>query len=730
MSTVGSTRSSTYKEIDFDVGVSIAVQQQIGNIKCFKESIDRMSHYMKAEKKQFVRSTQDYIIRPLLRQRETGELCDILLKLNGKVFNAHRAILALWSPYFLSMFTCDMREKFTKEIDLSESLVLESEDNFGCVLDYMYTGVLTLTIYNIEDILRISDFLLLDDVKDYCRQFYLDLGNLDLSNCLRVRGLAENHNLPEVFTACQKIVESRFHDYLIFHDEILELPASYFFKLFEEPKAIQHTSYIELRKLVQKWIDYDKDNRISQLDELSKHLKECRDDLEYATGANGTFFPQKQLSEMKEDLYCEFQSSNPHPQSTECAAGKDNNNVADEIHLSYQSDLEVPVLFAVVCNQGMKFFKLLIYNILERKWHNFPLTGEKVLQLIPPRQTVCNMLAYDNQLFMYLCSSFPYPTDMLKINILMIDLLKAHPVLYSFRTVDLYNPCYRTTLTNYRTVPPAMLHCNHHLFIVGNKEGTGHLFLLNMNNQQYTCYQIPGCRFISLARATAKEDRHIFLWYRHRTGPSEEFCIKKAVSFAVFDVKTRIFKSWEISPPDISYDDFAKPYTLCVRDDMVLIYHPGKPALVLDEVRCRWIMSLRKVPTTPAIDLSTEAYGYQIQASTKNSVLILNNNAPFTTSLLEIKESHPQALVHIPPPIDHISLSTAGKMQSSLLQQMDRFDRYDEMYATALHVTMRFSDGDTEDSAASHSEDQDSDDYEYDEDIYDYVYGFEAEFGF
>ena len=84
-----------------------------------------MSHYLKASKKTFSKSAQDCLVRPLLKQRETGELCDIVLKLNGRRYFAHRAILALWSPYFLSMFTCNMKEKNIREIDLSASLDLE-----------------------------------------------------------------------------------------------------------------------------------------------------------------------------------------------------------------------------------------------------------------------------------------------------------------------------------------------------------------------------------------------------------------------------------------------------------------------------------------------------------------------------------------------------------------------------------------------------------------------------
>ena len=84
-----------------------------------------MSHYVKATKKTFSKNAQDCLVLPLMRQRETGELCDVVLILNGTRFNAHRSILSLWSPYFHSMFTCDMKERNIEEIDLSYSLILE-----------------------------------------------------------------------------------------------------------------------------------------------------------------------------------------------------------------------------------------------------------------------------------------------------------------------------------------------------------------------------------------------------------------------------------------------------------------------------------------------------------------------------------------------------------------------------------------------------------------------------
>lgn len=676
---------------------------------------------MRAERKQFVRNPTDFIIRPLQRQRETGELCDVVLCVHGKEFRAHKAILALWSPYFLSMFTCEMREKTCEFINLSESLILEDPDIFGLVLDYLYTGAITLNISNVEDVLKITDFLLLDDVKDFCRQFYLDLGNLDLSNCLRVNFLAENHNLPEVAAACRNIIESRFHDYLIFHDEIIDLPPQNLFRLLETPRVVHNTNYNDLKRLVKRWTDHEKSSRVVYFDELISCIKLCLYDSCEVTSTIASFEIKKK-THMQSSL-CE---KNSEPSSHL------SHRFENVLHSSINyGDGVSPVLYAVVSNPGMKYFKMLVYSILDQKWCHFNMLGDKLIHFIPSRQNVSSMVAHGNYLYLYLCSSFPYPTDMLKVNVLALDLLKGQPTLYSFKTGDFYNPCYRTTLTNHKSVPPAIVACGPHLYIIGNKEGTGNLFLCNMNNSQYRCFQIPGARFISLARMAVKNDRYIFLWFRHRTGPSEEFCIKKSVGFAMFDSRSKIFNSWEISPPEISYDEFAKPYTLCVRDETLLIFLPGKPALVLDEVRCKWITSLRKLPSMGLqMDIQTDSYGFHIQAATDSGIFLLSNGAPFTTSMTEISEMFPSAVIHKPPPIDNISLVTAGQMSRSDIQELESFSRYDDSYTSALQVTLRFSDQDTEESGTSPS-DQDSDNgYEYDDDIYDYDYDIDGDFGF
>lgn len=615
---------------------------------------------------------------------------------------------------------------------------------FNTVLDYMYTGSLPLTTETVTDIVKISDFLLLDDVRDFCQQFLLGLGNLDLSNCLRVRFLAEDHNLPEVAEAAKNIIESRFHDYLIHHDDILDLPWEWLTKLLEDPCVVQHTGYNELRRMATRWIDHDKATRAPYQQQLTASVSAWISDYE-----NEASYLGRELRRSLEgrELRSTLEGRNSDHHSRSLTNGVVRSASADHgmytsTELLDSSECALPgrsescrplsetssgvqILFTVVCNQGLKFLKLFLYSLEDQLWYHFPVSGDRLLKYVPMRQTVCNMLAHEGKLYMYLCSSFPYPTDMLKINILTIDLLTGQPALFSFRTMDYYKPTYRTTLTNFRTAPPAMVMCSGQLFVVGNKEGAGHLFACNLANNQYACYQIAGSRFISLARCVVRNDRQIFIWYRHRTGPSEEFSIKKSVGFVLFDAKMKIFSSWELTAPEISYDDFAKCYAMCVRDDTVHIYQPGEPALVLDEVRAKWVTSLRRIPTPgPGYIREPQAYGYQIAVPAQEGILVLNNWQPYTTSLHEVSEKFPCAMAHIPPPIDNISVAALADLPRFLLRSLQRCTGYDEAYASALHVAMQYSDGDTDDSAGSVLEEanSDNDEYEYDEDIYEYDY--------
>jgi kelch-like protein 18 len=50
--------------------------------------------------------------------RRQGRLCDVVLKIDGQDFSAHKIVLAATIPYFHAMFMNDMVESRNKEIEM------------------------------------------------------------------------------------------------------------------------------------------------------------------------------------------------------------------------------------------------------------------------------------------------------------------------------------------------------------------------------------------------------------------------------------------------------------------------------------------------------------------------------------------------------------------------------------------------------------------------------------
>lgn len=123
--------------------------------------------------------TQDVsssLLQKLYEQKKSSRFCDITLFVNNKIVRAHRNVLACNSPYFDSILT---HHKIHREQLTINGL---NVDTFNLVLNYMYTGEITINYLNVEDILKFADTFIMTKLIEYCIEF---LGTkLSLDNCL------------------------------------------------------------------------------------------------------------------------------------------------------------------------------------------------------------------------------------------------------------------------------------------------------------------------------------------------------------------------------------------------------------------------------------------------------------------------------------------------------------------------------------------------------------------
>ncbi|XP_058444538.1 kelch-like protein 9 [Malaya genurostris] len=154
------------------------------------------------------------ILKGLNELRLKGILVDVTLRSNGKVFQAHRAVLSACSEYFRAMFSSHTRESRLSEIDLCNISPLGIE----LLLEYIYTAKLALNLANIQEVLSAASYIQLESVVEACLN-YLDQ-QLDLDNYIDVLIISEMYSL--------KRLNHKVYRFICHHLNVISKSAEFF----------------------------------------------------------------------------------------------------------------------------------------------------------------------------------------------------------------------------------------------------------------------------------------------------------------------------------------------------------------------------------------------------------------------------------------------------------------------------------------------------------------------
>lgn len=123
-----------------------------------------------------ISSHQSQLLQQLNEQRRQDVFCDCSILVEGKVFKAHRNVLFASSGYFKMLLSQNSKETSQPTTATFQAF---SPDTFTVILDFVYSGKLSLTGQNVIEVMSAASFLQMTDVISVCKTFIKS--SLDIS---------------------------------------------------------------------------------------------------------------------------------------------------------------------------------------------------------------------------------------------------------------------------------------------------------------------------------------------------------------------------------------------------------------------------------------------------------------------------------------------------------------------------------------------------------------------
>ncbi|XP_046890221.1 gigaxonin [Hypomesus transpacificus] len=187
---------------------------------------------------------------------------DSVLVLDGERIPVQRNILAAASPYIRTKLNYNPPKEdgsmYTIELQGISVPIMEQ------ILEYIFTGEISLSEDTIQDMVQAADLLLLTDLKSLCCQFLESC--ICANNCIGIRLFSLHYCLHHVYHSATDFLQTHFRDVAV-SDEYRELPPDRVCELLAMEKLNVGSEKHVLEAAV-RWLGHDLEGRRVHMKEV------------------------------------------------------------------------------------------------------------------------------------------------------------------------------------------------------------------------------------------------------------------------------------------------------------------------------------------------------------------------------------------------------------------------------------------------------------------------------
>ena len=212
---------------------------------------------------------QDHFPQMLLQLnslRQERVFIDLLLCSDNQEIPCHRNILVSSSPYFKAMFCNNFRETQQNRVDLKgvSATILSS------IVDYVYTGQITITMENVLPLMQSASMLQYNHLFEACSVFLQ--GQLSPDNCLSMVRLSKILDCTSLREKAREMAMRSFSD-VVESEDLCELSLPELMGYLEDDCLCAEEEQVFETLLA--WIHHDPFSRHGAIHDLFKKVMYC-----------------------------------------------------------------------------------------------------------------------------------------------------------------------------------------------------------------------------------------------------------------------------------------------------------------------------------------------------------------------------------------------------------------------------------------------------------------------